>query len=209
MDTPSTPNGDHLGAMICGCIICSSPSTTSAEITFCWFRKMPSYGGEKRPKMKMGANRIQKKNVLQVAKRQSGPHVPCHEHCYSRPAARGNTLLVKQPSCARSESEKVPPVVIRKKKKRTGPLKRWPFFQPTTGAILKTSANLHLAVLLYGLHMLKLYFKNLVQYLHMEIIWKVRKSITSGPFIQNQNTLPETDIFALKNRWLQYYIVSF
>lgn len=117
MDTPSTPNGDHLGAMICGCIICSSPSTTSAEITFCWFRKMPSYGGEKRPKMKMGANRIQKKNVLQVAKRQSGPHVPCHEHCYSRPAARGNTLLVKQPSCARSESEKVPPVVIRKKKK--------------------------------------------------------------------------------------------
>ena len=55
-------------------------------------------------------------NVLQVAKRQSGPHVPCHEHCYSRPAARGNTVLVKQPSCARSESEKVPPVVIRKKK---------------------------------------------------------------------------------------------
>lgn len=114
----------------------------------------------------------------------------------SRPVPEANLR-----KCHRSSSEK--------KKKRTGPLKRWPFFQPTTGAILKTSANLHLAVLLYGLHMLKLYFKNLVQYLHMEIIWKVRKSITSGPFIQNQNTLPETDIFALKNRWLQYYIVSF
>lgn len=113
----------------------------------------------------------------------------------SRPVPEANLR-----KCHRSSSEK---------KKRTGPLKRWPFFQPTTGAILKTSANLHLAVLLYGLHMLKLYFKNLVQYLHMEIIWKVRKSITSGPFIQNQNTLPETDIFALKNRWLQYYIVSF
>ena len=65
-----------------------------------------------------GGQQNSKKNVLQVAKRQSGPHVPCHEHCYSRPAARGNTLLVKQPSCARSESEKVPPVVIRKKKKK-------------------------------------------------------------------------------------------
>ena len=30
-----------------GCIICSSPSSTSAEITFCGFRKMPSHGGEK------------------------------------------------------------------------------------------------------------------------------------------------------------------
>lgn len=110
-----------------------------------------------------------KKKLLQVAKRQSDPHVPCHEHCYSRPAARGDTLLVKQPSCARGESEKVPTGCAKSKSMTTfffreydvfavvGPLKRW----PTNSAVLKTPVNLHLAVLLYGLHMLKLYLKKL------------------------------------------------
>ena len=76
MDTPSTSNGDHLGTMICGCIICSSPSSTSAELTFCWFRKMPSYGGEKRPKMKMGANRILKKKRASSSQETKRPPCP-------------------------------------------------------------------------------------------------------------------------------------